>query len=419
MLSRILVYFIGLIGLLPNGAATAELVISYGEIRGYAIAHSPHAAIIEADFDHLLADRNASLQWSNPRLSWEWEQIGDGTVTLSEYTLLMEKEFSMPWHGRRSRAGWNLKVEAARHRNAAASWRLISSLRHGYIVIRLSELEMRYLAMLESLAANGSRIADERKREGALSGVERHLIQMSLLGIRRRIQEKREEHREEMIWWKTDMGIPGGTEVVFDDTLLLSREILGVSVAVGDTAGIDDLRSRQLDIEAIRYDVKAEKGGILPSMTLSGGYKNVEDSFEGFVIGISMPLPVLNRNTGAVNSARAAETIARRRLDLYRSARARRITRLADSAAEKAALLGLFIEQIAGVELQIDALSVSYREGWLTLTEFLEGIDIYAEGIENYFDLLEEYYAAVFELEALTERELVGRAIHESEETKL
>ena len=58
------------------------------------------------------------------------------------------------------------------------------------------------------------------------------------------------------------------------------------------------MESRRLATEALEKDIGLEKGNIFPSLSVAGGYKNVEDEFTGFVIGLSMPIPVLNRNSG-------------------------------------------------------------------------------------------------------------------------
>ncbi len=404
---------------LPHGSAdAADITLRFDEIGEYALANSPHSYILERDLDFVKADRDASLRWSNPEFVWELERVGNESLTLRENTFLLEKEFTLPWVSSRERGGWNLRLEAARYRKTADTRRLLATLRHGYSSLRIYKTEAEYLEKFELLMERASRIADARKREGVISGVEQDLIEMFLLGIRSRIQENRDEYRTRMSEWKTAMGIPEETTVRLETEIRFSREHLdaqpGSATGMNATA---DLAGRRLEAEALEKDIQMEKGGILPSIAIAGGYKNVDDEFDGFVVGLSMPLPLLNRNSGGIDRARAEHARAQRRLDLYQSALKRRLTLLTKSAGEKAELLERYIERIENIDEHIEDLVMSYSEGWMTLAELLEGIEIYTEGLENYFGLLGEYYAAIFELEALTERELVNPAVQEREDT--
>ena len=80
-------------------------------------------------------------------------------------------------------------------------------------------------------------------------------------------------------------------------------------------------------------------------------------------------------------------------------------------------MLKLYHGDFEQIEEHIKDLALSYREGWLDLGDFLEGIRTYAEGIESYFDMLEDYNDRVFELERLTEREIYMPGTARKEET--
>jgi cobalt-zinc-cadmium efflux system outer membrane protein len=418
MVLKIATCILLLAALLHGCADAADISLRFDEIGEYALANSPHAYMLERDLDFMKAQRDASLQWSNPELVWEFEQVENESLTQREYTFLLEKEFTLPWVALRERGSWNLRLEAARHRKTADTWRLLAMLRHGYSSLKIYQTEAEYLEKFELLMERASTIADARKREGAISGVEQHLIEMSLLGIRSRIQENRDEYRTHMAEWKTAMGIPEETTVGLETEIKFSRGDLDVQPGSATERQVTaDLTGRRLEAEALDKDIQMEKGGILPSIAIAGGYKNVDDGFEGFVIGLSMPLPLLNRNSGDVDRARAEHARAQRQLDLYQSAWRRRLTLLARSAGEKAELLERYIERIENIDEHIEDLVMSYSEGWMTLTGLLEGIEVYTEGLGNYFGLLREYYATVFELEALTERELVNPAVQEREDT--
>jgi outer membrane protein TolC len=417
MVLRIFICSVTLIALSHGPAVAGEVSIRFEDINEYAIKNSPHAFLLDKDLEYANAERDVSLRWSNPELIGEMERIDDGSLTLTEYTIAVEKELTLPWVGARNRTGRNLELEAARYRKRAHSWRLRSSLRQGYITLNIYRKEAELLGTFELLMENASDVADARKTEGAISGVEQRMIEMSLLGIRKKIQSNRDEYRIQMAEWKTDMGIPHGRDVILESDNLFFQEGLQAhltSVAIGDTTA--DISSRELYTQALAVDIKRESGGILPSMTVAGGYKNVEDTFEGFVVGLSMPIPLLNRNSGGTDRARVEYERAKIQLDLYRSTRARHIEALVAGASEKVELIERYRESMEEIDKQVEDLAVSYREGWMTLAELLGGVDVYIDGIEHYFDLIDEYYAAVFELEAVLERELLHPALQEMED---
>ncbi len=177
------------------------------------------------------------------------------------------------------------------------------------------------------------------------------------------------------------------------------------------------MKSRRLTVEALEKEVGLEKGDIFPSISIAGGYKNVDDQFTGFVLGLSMPIPLLNRNSGGIDRATAEHRKAQAELDLYETARERHLSRLMLAARDEAGLLKQYHGDFALIEEHIKDLALSYREGWIDLGDFLEGIRTYAEGIESYFDMLEDYNDIVFELEGLTERELYAPGNARKEET--
>ncbi|MBN1885156.1 MAG: TolC family protein [Candidatus Krumholzibacteriota bacterium] len=397
-------------------AADADVRLRFDGIGAYALDHSPHARILRRNVDLVEARRDASLTWSNPELSWELEKTGTGPLSDREYTIALAKEFTLPWAGAPHRAAWERRLEAARRGRSADTRRLVSELRFGFVALAIRDAESARLERFETLLERVSRVAGSRESEGALSGVERRLVDLSLLGVRRSILEIRDERRSLLARWKTDMGIPAGAEV----TLEAGESVWGGfrEVDLSGASGLDataDFARRQLLVEAAGMDVRSERGGILPAVTLSGGYRNAGDDRDGFVVGLSAPLPFLGRNTGAVNERRAAFETARLRLDLYRAGRDRRVALLVETAAGKAALLDRHAGIVEDIDVQIENLAASYIEGWLSLAGFFEGIEICAGGVADFFGLLGEFYEIVFELEALTERELVRSVSPERE----
>ena len=401
--------------LTPPATYSAEVRIGIEDISGMAMSHSPFAVMLDGDLSLAQAEKDLAVRWTNPSLIWEMEEVGSGDVRLREWVVALEKEFALPWSYAKKRAGSNLRLSSAHRGWEASKWRLISSLRHGYVTLKLRDVEAEILEIFEEIIGDASRVVTDRKEQGTVSGIEKRLIDMSLIAVQARIIETRAARRELMDGWKTAMGIPAGDSVVLVSELELTSDWLssGSVTAVGSS----DVESRRLATEALKEDIGLEKADIFPALSIAGGYKSVEDQFTGFVVGLSLPIPLLNRNSGGIDRATAEHRKAQAELDLYETTRQRHISRLLRTAREEADLLGRYHGDFALIDRHIADLAISYREGWIDLGDFLEGIRTYADGIESYFDMLEDYHDIVFELEKLTERELFAPGPARKEET--
>ena len=403
------------LALAPLSAPGAEIRVGFGDIPAMAISQSPLSLILDDDLSLARAERDLAVRWTNPSLVWEMEEVGDDDVKSREWVVALEKEFAMPWSYAKKRSGSNLRLESSRLDWEASRWHLISHMRHGYVTLKLRDIEVGILEVFEEIIGDASRVITDRKEQGTVSGIEKRLIDMSLISVRARMVVSRLERREVMDEWKTAMGIPAEDTVVLVSELDLAADWLSSnSMPAGGTFEVE---SRRLAVEALEKDIGLEKGDIFPSLSVAGGYKNVDDEFTGFVIGLSMPIPVLNRNSGGIDRATAEHRKAQVELSLYETVRERHLSRLMLAARDESDLLKRYHGDFTLIEEHVKDLALSYKEGWIDLGDFLEGIRTYAEGIESYFDMLEDYNDIVFELERLTERELYAPGTARKEET--
>lgn len=127
-----------------------------------------------------------------------------------------------------------------------------------------------------------------------------------------------------------------------------------------------------------------------------------------------MSLPFLNSNRAAVRGLRAQEQIARSEADFTRSRVAIRLKALLQTIPESADILEPVAAGFAAESSVLPDLLLSYEEGFISLSELLNSIQIEVAGSMSYFDQLRGYYAAIFELEAITGHDLVNLSSEES-----
>lgn len=153
--------------------------------------------------------------------------------------------------------------------------------------------------------------------------------------------------------------------------------------------------------EAIRQRAKSDR---IPDVTLSAGPRRLSGPDEtAAVVGVSLPIPLWNRNRGAIAEAEhrlakvAAET---------RAARVRTITELATArvglaaSAEEAALLRTRV--LPGTERAVESLRRGYEAGRIAQIEVLDAERARLAARDQYLTALTEAHRSAQQIERLT-----------------
>jgi cobalt-zinc-cadmium efflux system outer membrane protein len=146
-----------------------------------------------------------------------------------------------------------------------------------------------------------------------------------------------------------------------------------------------DLRALELDAVAARADAQLAARERVPGPALSLGFKNdrvpgADAHANGFVAGVSVPLPLWDRRSGAIA---AADAESRRRLaevDAFRRRVAREVAEAYDAYVALETQLATLTPQL-GPETRsaMRAVQVAYAEGEVTLVEWLDAVRAYQE----------------------------------------
>lgn len=163
-----------------------------------------------------------------------------------------------------------------------------------------------------------------------------------------------------------------------------------------------------------------ERANAIPDLTLFAGGRNLQASNDNaFVAGISLPLPLFDRNQGGIAAARAARSRARE------ESRAARNQAIASLAASYRDLSGAFIEagtlqeQILPAAGQaLEAANLGYREGKFGFLEVLDAQRTLFEVRGQYVEALAAYHQARAEVERLTGTPLETDIVNNGQEKK-
>ena len=381
-----------------------SLTIRFSDLDDWARTRSLAAASIKSALELVKAERDIDLQRSNPELAFDRQDVDDNTET--EVTL--GKTFEMPWVSIKRRSAWNERLRAADFSAEAQRALLLSELKTGYATQQLLDAKLSRLTHIRAVLTDASHVATTRHTEGHLSGVENHLIQMTVISLQAEHQRALAERRDAANHWRALLGYPAEQPL----TLLTPVDFLPVTLTeVGDyTRRFEErpaYQSRLVYQSALAKHAGAERSRFIPFFNLYGGLKTIDPDHDGYVIGVSLSLPLLNSNRAAARKFDIERQLAVTESSRYFTEQVGRINSLLASIREAQETLSLSKDHFQEDREALDDLLFSYEEGWLTLSELLNAVQIEVAGLGNFYDQMARYYQNIFELEAITGATLV------------
>lgn len=186
-------------------------------------------------------------------------------------------------------------------------------------------------------------------------------------------------------------------------------------VPIPSAAQLEGLISRNpeiarwtVEMEQREAAVKLEQAVRIPDLTLSGGIRRFKETDNNaFVMGLSIPLPLFDRNQGGVREAlyrrtQAAEEQQAAKLTV-RNALAEAYQELSTAYAEAKALQQ---DVLPGAQTAFDAASEGYRQGKFGYLEVLDAQRTFFEARRQYIDALASFHKSAATVKRLTGSEL-------------
>ena len=391
----------------PEAAPDPAGALTLGDALAAALEGSPELASSSWEVRAAEARALQAGLLPNPELEFEAENFGGSddfqglrgvelTLGLSQEILLgskIEKRTEVArLEGRL--AGW--EYEAARLDVLTATTKafvaVLAAQERVTVIeesVRLGEEAVR--SVRESVEAGKAPRLEESR-----AGVELALQKLELIRARRGLESTR---RALAASW-------GGTRAMFTEAagdFYATRPVPSPERLTEHLAQNPDLARWSAEIEFHRANAELMKAGRYPDLTVAGGIRSFDltDSY-AFVAGISLPLPVFDRNQGAVREARAGTrkareqqraAIARLNKELNESYQA-----LAVAARESEALAK---EVLPAAEEAFAASEEGFRQGKFGYLEVLDSQRTLFETKGQLVEALAAYHAAVADVERL------------------
>lgn len=168
------------------------------------------------------------------------------------------------------------------------------------------------------------------------------------------------------------------------------------------------IKSKLSEIQLAETSLDLEKSNRIPDLTIAGGIKDVDGEDDNiYLVGLSIPIPLFDRNQAGV--ARAAAELDQQAAAL--SAEKKRLLKDLKIAYQTLKTAHRQVNTIKtdilpAAQRVLDAVKEGYQEGAFSFLDMLEAQSTLYESHESYVQSLGKYHIAVIDLEKILGRNL-------------
>ncbi len=160
-----------------------------------------------------------------------------------------------------------------------------------------------------------------------------------------------------------------------------------------------DIKAASVFVDASNSSLKLSKKEAFEPIEVEVGYKKSTGGFNGFIFGVSIPLPLFNRNQDSIASAIAELEANKIREELLKKSVLNEVNILFERLTSLNARINDLMEQIKTSKEITGIVSLLYEEGEASLIEMLDAARLDAELTIERNNLIYEYLTALFELQ--------------------
>ena len=339
--------------------------------------------------------------WLNPTLSYSIESMsGDGVSDAQDIVRLDQPIEIGGQRGARQDAA-NLTLAAAEHRMAAAEGRLDFEVTRTYATVAAAGRRAELAEEATAIFARAARVSEARLDAGDVSGYQHRRLALEAARYGAAALTAQLARDSSLHLLAAMIGIPDSSEQLRSISLAdlpPPRAFVGQvdSLVQRALAGRPELLAVESEAAARSAEARLAGASRIPTPTLSGGYKRQDINtsvLEGFVAGVSVPLPLWDRNGGAVSAARAEEARGASEVESIRRDTRLEVVAAYESQQVIGGALALLSAELGDNAMKArGAAEVAYREGEIGLLEWLDAVRAFAEAEATYATMLAEYF---------------------------
>ena len=386
--------------------------VSLDDLVNETLAKNPELNFYRAEIDAARGGRRSAGAWANPEVSAEIGQkrvkdssgglLGEGAA----WSVSVNQTFEYPGRLSLRKAIANRDIQLAELGFAQFKLALAARVRTlGYHIFIAQEK----LAASREVADRFQALTDvlvQRDPAGVTPVLETRIIEASTITLQRQASEASIAAQSALLELNQLRGQPPGAVVRVGGAQLDFHQAPALETLL-DFARTNafELRVRQAELEQQGFKVSLAKNERYPSVTV-GPFVSQEkagDTETRIGLGVSMPLPLWNHNTGNIETAKAREQQAQTSLFVTQREVERGVTENALALQVKLAEMGKW--RADSVEKFGEAAELAdrhYRLGAVPISTYVELQKQYLEAIAAILDTKKEALEAAQTLEQLT-----------------
>lgn len=376
-------------------------MLSLKNLEALFLANNPEVKVKRAELKVFDGRKLSAGQRSNPLLNTSVESLSNGSRE-TETTFYLSQELDL-----NNQRHW--LVKSVQHARNAQEFQQnfeiqqqLTQLKKTFCKIVLFEKDVFALNDVLQTIRNIEEKGQARLELGDVSEVD----VMRLTAEKEKAMLLIEALKNEAELEKRSLAIALGiatSPVLLDSELpVLKREFAPEELYQMAVENRTDLKASREKLLAAENQIVAVKKEVRSPLTVEGGYKARNGGFNGFVFGISTPLPINNRNQGKIQEL-AAELEAER---LSIAAVEHNLSRSLEVSVEKLYFLSgreqKLAQQIDKLDEIVKIARFNYEEGETGLIEILDAVRNQSELILELNRTIMESWFVVFDLERLT-----------------
>ena len=387
MLWRICILaFIGLIRAdCPLVAATGAEPLTLAAAQHIALQRNADLGSAQAQLAVAVAQLQTAREFPNPALSLSTTHIntdgtGNGTPAGNRFldrsydsVTALSQLLEIGKRGPRRTAAQAAQSAASAQRDDVRRL-LLKAVSQAYVAALEAGEESSILAESAASLHREAALAATRFAAGDIAATDQ--AQIEIIATQRELDAAaaRQAATTALITLETILGDPapdGHTRLA--DTLALLGGSADSLPAEAEARARPDIAAAEALVAKADADLVTQRRMVIPDVTISAQYeRNPPSAPNSAGVGLTFPLPIWNRNGGAIRAARAARDLAQAQLDKTRTAALAEITSARSAYQTAIAQAGVYAHELsaksAGV---VKTVAFAYERGGAALVELL------------------------------------------------
>ncbi len=388
--------------------------VSLDALVAQALAENPELKFYEAEIAAAKGGRKAAGAWANPEIAGELGRKrvrGDVAAEGAAWAVSVQQTFEWPGRISLRKAIADRQVQLADAGLDLFRAALSAEVRRRGFALFTAQ---RRAEAAREVAARGEELVAtlvQREPAGVTPLLETRAIEASVIKLRRGASEAAQEAQSALFELNQLRGLPIQMPLTLADVTLDFADLPSTEDLIRRAArGNFTLRQREIELAQQGFKVRLSENEAWPSITVGPQFSQEKAGDKETVagVGVSLPLPLWNRNQGNVETAKAREVQAQTSLrlaqreierklrehaaayDLHRKEMARWNPKVAEQLREAAALADRH-----------------YRLGAVPLAIYLDVQSSYLEALEAIYATQADALNARAEIELLTGTKLI------------